>query len=577
MTTSPLQEERRVSDAIVSVLAEAGVGFVLGMPGGYTGPIFSSLHGHPTIRTVQVREESIGATMAEAYGRLTGKPLVVMGQGEWIAGNAGQGFLEALLGSSPIVILTEMSDGGALSHHAPYQSGTGDYGTWDARGALAGVTKRVMVSHDPAQAVQHTQLALKHALTGEPGPVAVIFSGQSLRGRVGPSSTPKLYPTSAYLPRRSTAVDADALAGAVAALDGAARPVIIAGNGVRVGQACGALAAVAAALDAPVVTTASGKGVFDETDPRAAGVMGPFGWPSANEVLGGADVVLAVGTKLAPHDTADETTDLLDPSRQTIIQIDIEPLNAAWTYPADHVVVGDAGVVLDRLVDAVAPASRPQTAAARAAEAIGRYGELDAEQFRSDELPLMPQRVVSVLHETFPDDATVSCDAGENRLFMMHWYRSRTPGRYLQPAAGGGMGYAVPAAMAAKLAYPDRPSLAVCGDGGFAMSIHALMTALQEGLPIGVLVLNNGALGWVLHGMGEKAVAAGFDPFDHAAIARSLGCEGVRAETVSDLRDALKAFPDATKPFVIDVPTSLATSFRDVTQDIAAQRRETGY
>ena len=148
------------------------------MPGGYTGPIFSGLHGHPTIRTIQVREESIGATMAEAYGRLTGQPLVVMGQGEWIAGNAGQGFLEALLGSSPIVILTEMSDGGALSHHAPYQSGTGDYGTWDARGALAGVTKRVMVSHDPAQAVQHAQLALKHALTGEPGPVAVIFHSQ---------------------------------------------------------------------------------------------------------------------------------------------------------------------------------------------------------------------------------------------------------------------------------------------------------------------------------------------------------------------------------------------------------------
>ena len=169
MTTSPLQEERRVADAIVAVLAEAGVAYVLGMPGGYTGSIFTSLHDHPTIRTIQVREESIGSTMAEAYGRLTGQPLVVMGQGEWIAGNAGQGFLEALLGCSPIVILTEMSDGAALSHHAPYQSGTGDYGTWDARSALAGVTKRVMISHDPAQAVRHVQLALKHALTGEPG------------------------------------------------------------------------------------------------------------------------------------------------------------------------------------------------------------------------------------------------------------------------------------------------------------------------------------------------------------------------------------------------------------------------
>ena len=579
MTSSPLQEERRVADAIVGVLAEAGVGFVLGMPGGYTGPIFSALHGHPTIRTIQVREESIGATMAEAYGRLTGRPLVVMGQGEWIAGNAGQGFLEALLGSSPIVILTEMSDGGALSHHAPYQSGTGDYGNWDTRGALAGMTKRVMVSHDPAQAVQHTQLALKHALTGEPGPVAVIFHGAALRGRVGPGSKPLIYPTAAYLPRRTDAVDGAAVRATAEALDGAQRPVIIAGNGVRVGQACAALGRLARHLDVPVVTTASGKGVFDETDPLAGGVMGSFGWPSANELVGGADVVLAVGTKLGPHDTADETTDLLDPSRQTLIQIDVEPLNAGWTFPADHVLVADANVALDRLQAEAKAGARPeaQTGAARVSEALGRFDELGAAEFRADDMPLAPQRIISVLHEVFPDDATVCCDAGENRLFMMHWYRSKTPGRYLQPAAGGGMGYSVPAAMAAKLAHPDRPALAVCGDGGFAMSIHALMTAVQEHLPIGVLVMNNGALGWVLHGMGDKAVAAGFDPFDHAAIARSIGCDGVRVESVSDLRDAIKSFPDATRPFVIDVPTSLATSFREVTQDIARQRRETGY
>ena len=204
MTTQPLQEERRVADAIVDVLAEAGVEYVLGMPGGYTGPIFSGLHGHPTIRTIQVREESIGASMAEAYGRLTGRPLVVMGQGEWIAGNAGQGFLEAMMGCSPIVILTEMSDGGALSHHAPYQSGTGDYGTWDARSALgrrdqagdgqprpgAGRAAR------PAgpQARPHRRARPGGGDLPRPAPCA---------GKVGPDSTPRIYPTAAYLPRPS--------------------------------------------------------------------------------------------------------------------------------------------------------------------------------------------------------------------------------------------------------------------------------------------------------------------------------------------------------------------------------------
>ncbi len=246
------------------------------------------------------------------------------------------------------------------------RAGTADYGNWDARSALSGVTKRVMVSHDGPQAVQHTQLALKHALTGEPGPVAVIFHSASLRGRVGPDSKPRIYPTAAYLPRPCDAVDSDALGAAVAALDAASRPVIIAGNGVHVGQACDALAALARHLDVPVITTASGKGVYDETDPLAGGVMGSFGWPSANELVGGADVVLAVGTKLGPHDTADEHPDLLDPTRQTMIQIDIEPLNAAWTFPADHVLVADARVALDRLRGAVAaPVSAPARPPAR--------------------------------------------------------------------------------------------------------------------------------------------------------------------------------------------------------------------
>src|SRR5262249_24887422 len=116
-----LEEEVRVSDAIVAALADAGIEFVVGIPGGNTGPVWRSLYEHRSSRAVLVREESLGSYMAEAYGRLRGRPLVVMGQGEWIVGNAGQGYLESLLGSAPMVVLTESSDGGALSHHAPYQ------------------------------------------------------------------------------------------------------------------------------------------------------------------------------------------------------------------------------------------------------------------------------------------------------------------------------------------------------------------------------------------------------------------------------------------------------------------------
>jgi acetolactate synthase-1/2/3 large subunit len=566
-----------VADAIVGVLAEAGVEYVLGMPGGYTGNLFAALHAHDRVRVVQVREESIGSAMADAYGRLTGRPVVVMGQGEWIAGNAGQGFLEALMGSAPIVVLTEMSDGGVLSHHAPYQGGTGDYGSWDARGALAGVSKRVMVSHHPAQAVQHTQLAIKHATTGDPGPVAVIFHGDALKGQVGPDSHPKPRPTAGYLPV-PIGPDPTAVDRAAEAIARSERPVIVAGNGVRVGQACGALAALARAADLPVATTSGGKGVFDETDPLCAGVIGTFGNAPANAIVGDADLILAVGTRLAPIDTGDENTALLDPDRQTFVHIDVEPLNVGWTHPVDHPIVADAGLALAALTERV-----PALRAASCASATGRVAEARerndlplGHEGTADEMPMSPQRIVSMLRERLPADAVVTGDAGENRLFMLQWWRQRQPGGYLQPAAGGGMGYAVPAALGARLARPDGPVVAVVGDGGFAMSIHALMVAVQENLPITVVVFNNGALGWVLHGMGERAVAAGFDDFDHAAIARSVGCEGVRVTTPGELAAALDRVGDSSAPLVIDVPTSLKTSFKDVVQPLASNRWKAG-
>jgi acetolactate synthase-1/2/3 large subunit len=425
-----------------------------------------------------------------------------------------------------------------------------------------------MVSYHPVQAVQHTQLAIKHATTGQPGPVAVVYHSSALTGTVGPSSRPRVYRTDAYLPARPQAFDPAAVQEAVTVLAGAERPVIIAGNGVRVAGARRNLARLAAVVDAPVATTASGKGVFPETDSRAVGVIGQFGWGSANEIVGAADVVFAVGTKLGPTDTLEEHPAILDPSRQTMIQVDVEPLNLAWTFPIDIVLLGDAAVVMDRVADAYEQAApvRRESGTSRASDALQRHDHFTPAVTAADTMPLLPERTISLLEECFPDDGVITCDAGENRLFMMRWYRSKSGGEYLQPAAGGGMGYAVPAAMAAKLADPTRTALAVCGDGGFAMSVHALMTAIQEGLPVGVLVLNNGALGWVLHGMGEKAVAANFASFDHAAIARSLGCEGHRVASVSDLRDALKRLPEAEVPIVIDVPTSLATSFRDVMQ-----------
>jgi acetolactate synthase-1/2/3 large subunit len=191
-----LTEELPARVLVARVLAEAGIEYVFGISGGHTGRIISGLSQHQNqIRTVLVREESLAGVMAEVYGRLTRKPGVMIGQGPWVLGNGLIGTLEAYLSSSPMILLTDFSDAPHFQLHAPYQQATGDYGSWDARRAFGGVTKQVMQAQEPLAAVQATQLAVKHAMAGQPGPVAILFSHDSLAGNVGPEAAPALYPT----------------------------------------------------------------------------------------------------------------------------------------------------------------------------------------------------------------------------------------------------------------------------------------------------------------------------------------------------------------------------------------------
>jgi acetolactate synthase-1/2/3 large subunit len=239
MTTERLLTDTvSVPEAIVRVLEQAGIDTVFGMPGGRTLAIYDALHDHrDTIRTVLVRQESLAGVMAEVYGRVTRRPGVAMGQGAFMLSNAALGTLEALLAGSPMLILSDLSDGLLYSHHAPYQSGSGEYGNWDAKQAFQGFTKETMVPLEGVQAVQATQLALKHALTGQPGPVALLYATKALRATVGPDSAPILYPTNHYLPAPALGPDPRAVEAAARAIRSAERPVVIAGNGVRVGQA----------------------------------------------------------------------------------------------------------------------------------------------------------------------------------------------------------------------------------------------------------------------------------------------------------------------------------------------------
>jgi len=565
-----LTEEMPASALVARVLEEAGIEMVFGISGGHTGRIVSGLSKYQnSIRTVLVREESLGGVMAEIYGRLTRRPGVLLGQGPWVLGNGLLGTIEAHLSSSPMLLLTDFSDAPRFTLHAPYQQATGDWGSWDARRAFSGVTKHVMQAHDPIGAVQATQLAIKHALAGQPGPVAVLYAHDSLAGSVAPDSQPALYPTRHYLPPAPPPADTARVEVAAKAILSAQKPVVIAGNGVRIAQAYDQLRRLVEAAGLPVATTAAGKGCFAETHPLALGVFGTFGTEAGNACVAEADLVLVVGSKLSPSDTAWENRALLDPVRQTFVQIDIEPRNASWNYPTEHVLIGDAAVVLDQLIEAVGSPGvgpRPQ-AERRVAAHRERHGYFNDRAYFADDVPILPQRVIGELVRNLPEDAIVTCDAGENRIMMTHFYQTKRAEGFLQAAGSGPMGFGIPAALGAKLVHPDRPVVAVVGDGGFAMTMNGLMTAVEQDIPIITVVFNNKALGWVLHGSGP--FAAEFKDWDHAAIARAMGCRGVRVEDPAALAPALRGALAAREPCVIDVRTSLKTTFADITSQLA--------
>ena len=164
----------------------------------------------------------------------------------------------------------------------------------------------------------------------------------------------------------------------------------------------------------------------------------------------------------------------------------------------------------------------------------------------------------------------MTTDAGESRAHMLNWFRSASPARSSFLTGGGGMGYAIGAALGAKLAHPDGPVLATCADGGFAMTMNTLMNAVHERLPSTVVIFNNRALGWPLHVMPEsKKQPFDFHDFDHAAVARAMGCNSVRVESPAQLRHALERARDADLPTVIDVPITVEASYLDSTASIA--------
>ena len=552
----------RANEKICDVLVEAGIDHVFGIPGGATFSVFHALFDkQDKIKVILTRHEQSAACMADMYGRLTGKPGVLAGQGAFIASNGGLGIMESLLYGSPMLVITDTSDGG-LSQHGNYQSGTGEYGSFDIVNLMRSITKYTTYAVTPEEAAHGAQLAIKHSMAGRPGPAALLMRNSAVTGEINPQRKPAIHPTAGYLKQSLSAPPADDIEEASRLLLEAKRPVIIAGSGVHGSKAYDQLMQLAEYLGIPVATSYKGKSAFPETHPLALGMMGSFGQKVANSQIAAADLILAAGCRLTPSDTKYESADLIDPSRQKIIQIDIDPRNAGWSFPVEMSLVGDLKTVISQVLNSLMQITGgefavPQEKLQALDKTKTEQGFCEAEELYSDASPLLPQRIVKEIENAVDDDTLITLDAGNNRIWMAHFFKSKAVGTVFCPGGVAGMGWSPPAALTAKLLHPDKPVLSIAGDGGFGMVPHVLSTAKQYELPVVFLVMNNSVLGNVRDNQKRmgKVIASEFIQTDFAQIARAFGCQGINVKEPAELAPALKQAFQAAVPTVIDVAT----------------------
>ena len=549
----------RTVDKIVDVLEEAGIDHVFGLPGGDTGQIFKALYGkQDKIRVVLARDEQTAACMADMYGRLTGKPGVFMAQGCYAASTGLFGVIEAGLGSSPMLVITDITTYGVPPGHGSLQCGGGEYGNFDIAAIFKATCKFTAVAHSPGEGVQAVQRAIKHAVTGRPGPTAAVLAIESLRGEITDDTFPRIYDTRGYMQNAATVPHPSDVERAVERLLAAERPAIVAGNGVHASKAYAELQRLAETLGIPVATSTLGKGVFAEAHPLALGGMGIFGSPVANKVVSEADLVLIVGCRLKGPDTITESPHLIDPHRQTLIQLDVEPRNAGWVFPIDLGLIGDAKATLAQLNEALADGAGKRPAYTD----LPRFAQLQADKQALDyfddtysasgAVPILPQRLARELSHTLDPDAIVCADAGNNRVWMLRYFQTQQAGNYFGTYGIAGMSWSLPAALTAKLLHPDRQCVSVCSDG-FAMQNHVLSTALQYDAPVTYVVMNDAQLGMVRQGQGDQPVASEFVRTDWAAVAQGYGCVGLKVRQPDDIQPAVREALSGQKPAVVDV------------------------
>ncbi len=550
------------------ILIEAGIDHVFGIPGGNTPFVFDGfVDKKDKIKTYLVRHEGGAAVMADMYARMTGRPAVLVGQGPFIATSGGFGIVESFYSGLPMIIICDTSDYYSLPLHGPYQNGTGDYGAVDVPAMLKSMTKFTTVATNPIEFMQGLQLAIKHATTGRPGPAAVAIRWNIPFENIDLENTnPKYFPVSGYLKNSPPHISKEDATRAAELLVKAKNPVMVIGQGIRTAKADGEVTEIAELLGMPVATSYLGKSAIAETHDCAIGMMGATAQKITNARITGADVLFAVGTSLAPDNTKWLSKDYIDAERQKIIHVDIEPLNAGWTYPVEMGITSDAGIALREIIAAVKEQKLDFDARARIKtlleekEAAAYFNE---EPIRSDEIPIAPERVVKEVNEILGEDDLLVLDAGNSRLWCCRHFQSKKAGQVLAGGGAAAIGYGVPGAVAAQIAEPDKKIIAICGDGGFSTQLYALEHVKDLNLPLTYVILNNSCLGNIHdYQAPDRKIASEYSTMNCADIARGFGLKGIRVEDPGQLKPALQEAYNSSEPYLVEVITKNDPHFK---------------
>jgi len=506
------------------------------------------------IKRILPHSEKAAAYMADGYARASHKPGICMAQSVGAA-NLAAGLQDAYLGLSPVIAITGRRGSTYRYRHA--------YQEIEHKPMFDSVTKFNATVDTVEQLPLLLRQAFREAVSGAPGPSHLEFQG--IRGEIIMEPEADLevvieeqfsrYPAFRPEPEEELVLKAPKVLGQ------SQRPIIVAGGGVKASQAGAELVELAERLSIPVATSLNGKGMILDDHPLAVGVVGSYSTQCANRAVAEADLVLFIGSRTGSQ----VTNDWKIPRPGTaVLQIDIDPSELGRNYPAEVGISGDAKVTLRRLLEAAEPATPRTDWLQRINQLKAEWRDQIKEMCQSSSMPIRPERLCREITDFLPEDALLISDTGHSAIWTGTMIDLKHAGQtYIRCA--GSLGWALPAALGAKCALPDRPVICFTGDGGFWYHLAELETAHRHGINVLVIVNNNGSMNQVKKGA-ERVYAGSngrsddiwrFTDIDFSRVAQAMGCSGIRVKNPEELKTALQKSLVVSQPTVIDVVSDI--------------------